>query len=147
MVLCSSRHVAGPGIRFQETQGLRRHRANLAIQAAVGHFYQVVHQRRQVLAPLAQRRQMDGEAVEPIEQVLAKAARRHRLLQVLVGGRDDAHVGLDRLVAAEPLEALFLEQPQHLGLRGQRHVADLVEEDRALMGLLELADAAVGRRR
>ena len=31
---------------------------------------------------------------------------------------------------------------QHLGLRGGGHFADFVEKERALMGLLELADAA-----
>jgi hypothetical protein len=40
---------------------------------------------------------------------------------------------------------LFLQQAQHLGLQGQRHVADLVEEKGAAIDLLELADApAVG---
>ena len=57
-------------------------------------------------------------------------------------GRDQAHVGPDRLVAADALERLLLQQPQHLGLQGQRHVADLVEEQGAAVALLELADAA-----
>src|SRR5690606_33495580 len=33
---------------------------------------------------------------------------------------------------------------QHLGLRGRRHVADLVEDQRAAVGLLELARAILG---
>ena len=49
---------------------------------------------------------------------------------------------LDRLVPADALERLVLQQPQHLGLHGQRHVADFVEEKRAAVALLELADAA-----
>ena len=59
-----------------------------------------------------------------------------------MGGRDQPHVGPDRLVAADALEGLLLEQAQDLGLQGQRHVADLVEEQRAAVALLELADAA-----
>ena len=46
------------------------------------------------------------------------------------------------LVAADALEALLLQHAQQLGLRGGRHVADLVEEQRAAVGLLEPADAA-----
>ena len=61
-------------------------------------------------------------------------------LQVAVRGRDQPHVGPDRLVAADPLERLLLQQPQDLGLERQRHVADLVEEERAAVALLELAD-------
>ena len=49
---------------------------------------------------------------------------------------------LDRLVAADALEALVLQDAQHLGLQGRRHVADLVEKERAAVALLELADAA-----
>ncbi len=57
-------------------------------------------------------------------------------------GRDQPHVGLDRLVASHALEPLVLQEPQDLGLHSQRHVADLVEEERAAVALLELADAA-----
>ena len=85
---------------------------------------------------------MDREDVEPVEQVLRGTGRRRPAVQVLVGGGDHADVGADRLVAADPLELLLLQQPQHLGLRRRRHVADLVEEERAAVGLLELADAA-----
>ena len=62
-----------------------------------------------------------------------------------MGGRDQPDVGPDRLVAADPLERLLLQQPQDLGLGRRRHVADLVEEQRAAVALLELADPpAVG---
>ena len=47
-----------------------------------------------------------------------------------------------RLVAAEALEVLLLQHAQHLALCQRRHVADFVEEQRAAVALLELADAA-----
>ena len=48
-------------------------------------------------------------------------------------------------VAADPLEALFLDQAQDLRLGQRGHFADFVEEDRAAVALLELADPlAVG---
>jgi hypothetical protein len=53
--------------------------------------------------------------------------------------RRDAHVDLDRLRAADRLHRLLLQHAQHLGLRLQAHVADLVEEERAAVGQLELA--------
>ena len=40
-----------------------------------------LHQQRDVLAPLAQRRQLDGEDVEPVEEVLAQLAVADRLLR------------------------------------------------------------------
>ena len=57
-----------------------------------------------------------------------------------MGGRHDAHVHRDRRGAADPLDGALLQRPQehHLRLRGQ--LADLVEEERALVGQLEAAD-------
>ena len=57
-----------------------------------------------------------------------------------MGGGDDPDVGLDRLVAADPLELLLLQEPEDLALEHRRHVADLVEEEGPAVALLELAD-------
>src|SRR5262249_16867279 len=78
----------------------------------------------------------------PVVQVRPEFAFRGPPFQVTVRGRDQAYVGADGFVAADALESLILEQAQHLGLQSQRHVADLVQEQRAAADLLELADAA-----
>ena len=57
--------------------------------------------------------------------------------EVPVGRRDDAHVDADVVGATDALEALFLEEPQQLGLKPRRHLADLVEEHRSAVGHLE----------
>ena len=56
---------------------------------------------------------------------------------------DDA----DRLLAAEPLHLAVLQHAQQLGLRRLVQVADLVEEDAAAVGQLELAAPHRRRRR
>ena len=61
----------------------------------------------------------------------------HHLAQIDVGRGDDADVDLDRLDAAEAHELALLDDAQQLGLGLERDVADLVEEDRALVGQLE----------
>ena len=94
--------------------------------------------------PFAQRRDVDADDVQPVEEVLAELARCHGLLERLVGGGDDAHIHLDGLVAADALERAGLQHAQDLGLRGGGHVADLVEEERAAVALLEFADALEG---
>ena len=66
-------------------------------------------------------------------------------LQVLVRRRQHARVDLDPVGAADRLHRLFLQHAQHLGLRLQAHVADLVEKDRPAVGDLELA-APIGDR-
>ena len=100
---------------------------------------------RDVLAALAQRRQLDRHDREPVVQVLAEPPAGDLGLQILVRRGDDADVDLDRLAAADALELALLEHAQHLRLRVRVHVADLVEEQRAAIGELELAAALLGR--
>ena len=58
---------------------------------------------------------------------------------------DDADIHGLALVAAHRLEAALLQDAQQLGLDRDRHVADLVEEERAAIGGSEAPDA-VGQR-
>ncbi len=61
--------------------------------------------------------------------------------QVDVGGGDQAEVGAHEARAAEAAELALLQDAQQLGLRVERQVADLVEEERAAVGQLEHAGA------
>ena len=61
--------------------------------------------------------------------------------QVGVRRRDDAHVDAARARRADALDLAALQHAQQLRLLRQRHVADLVEEERAPVGELEAADA------
>ena len=51
------------------------------------------------------------------------------------------------LAAADRIDLALLDRAQQLHLRVQRQLADLVEEQRAAMGLHELADMPLGRAR
>ena len=78
--------------------------------------------------------------VYPIEQVFAELALRDHLGQVAVRGRDHAHVD----VSVDPVGSHLLhfarfEEAEEEALHPGRHLPDLVEEDRALVGGFELA--------
>ena len=62
-------------------------------------------------------------------------------------GGDDPDVDRDLLGAADAEEAALLEHAQQVDLHLGRDVADLVEEERAAVGELELALAFARRRR
>ena len=98
-----------------------------------------VTQERNVLLALAQRRDEEGDDVEAVEEVFAEVAARDLLFQVLVGGGDDAHIGVYGMGCADRQEALFVERAQDACLRLEAHVADLVEEEGATVGALECA--------
>ena len=104
---------------------------------------EVVHEQRDGVHALAQRRQMDGDDVEPVVQVFAEAPVPDRLLEVAVGGRDHTRVDAHVALAAETREFPVLEHLEQLRLQRRVHLADLVEEDRAAMGVLELAELAL----
>ena len=100
---------------------------------------QRLHEEGHVLAAFAERRERDRDDAEPVEEVLAEASFRDEPRQVGIRGRDDAHVGVLRLDRAHGQKLPLLQDAQELRLRLDRHRADLVEEDRALVGGLEQA--------
>ena len=79
-------------------------------------------------------------------EILAEPALGHLGAELAVGRRDQAHVGVQRHRAADPLELAGLEHAQDLGLDRRRQLADLVEEQRAAVGQLEAARACAGPR-
>ena len=88
--------VAGPAITAQ-TPGARPATATARLAAAAEEPPQeVIGQRRDVLAALAQRRQPDRHDVEAVEQVLAELPVVGQLLQAALRSGDDAHVHRDR---------------------------------------------------
>ena len=58
---------------------------------------------------------------------------------------DHAHVDADQLAPADAEELALGQHAQQARLQRQRHVADLVEEQRAAVGLFETADVALLR--
>ena len=97
----------------------------------------MLQQLRDVLAPAAHRRYRNADHVQPVQQVLAEETFLHAALEILVGGGDHAHVHLHRQLAADAIELALGQHAQQPGLQLRRHVADLVEEQRAAVGLLE----------
>ena len=99
-------------------------------------------QRQHVVRPLAQRRELQVDDVEAVEEILAERPLLHLVGKVAVGGREDADVDRHRPGAADAVDHALLDGAQQLGLQAHVHLGDLVEQQRAAVGLLELADAA-----
>src|SRR5437870_13547738 len=59
-----------------------------------------------------------------------------------MSSRQGSDVHRNLFISANPLDVFFLEHPQQFDLRAQAQVADFIEEDGALIGLLKAADAA-----
>src|SRR5262249_47187744 len=98
-----------------------------------------------VLAPVPERGELDRDDVEAVVKIFAERARADALLEVAVRRRDDAHVHRALLRRADRAHRAALEDVEELGLERGRHLADLVEEDRAAVGLDEKARARARR--
>ena len=83
--------------------------------------------------------QTDVHDVEPVVEILAEAAALDLVLEDAVRRGDDADVDLLGLAVADAEDDALLERAQQLHLEVERQLADLVEEERALVGRLELA--------
>ena len=83
------------------------------------------------------RRHVHRDDLETEEQVLAETPRGDLALEVAVGRGDDAHVDLDRLGRPDAPDLALLQDAQELNLHLRADLADLVEEQRAALGLLE----------
>src|SRR5271166_2490076 len=137
--------IPRPGIASEAIHHLRCNFSDLTPQLDIIAPQEELHQQRQVVSPVAQGRQMDGDDIEPVIEIRSEFTLRRPRLQIAVGSPDQPHVGPDQFVATDPLELLILEQAEHLGLHGFGHVANLVQEECPAVALLELADPlAVG---
>ena len=96
---------------------------------------------------LAQRRHIQRQDIQPVIQILAETALGDRLAQSHIGRRNDPHIDADRLTAADPHDLALLQEAQQMALQIHRHVADLVQEQRAAVGVFDLALGARDARR
>src|SRR5205814_7638246 len=104
----------------------------------------VAYQSGDVGTSLAQRRQPDRSDIQAIEQIIAKLSLPDQLRRVAMGRRDDPDIGADRDSPANRRIFALLQDAQQPGLRLGRHVADLVEKQRAALGLLKASHISRG---
>ncbi len=80
---------------------------------------------------------MQTHDIEPMQKIGAKLAARHFRFEILMRRREHASIGANELASADAIELARREHAQQTRLQRQRHVADLVEKQRAARGLLE----------
>src|SRR5208283_403387 len=97
----------------------------------------IVHQEWNILAPFAQRRDLNREDVESIKQILAELLVPNHGGKIAMRGGNQPHVHADRLGASQPLELLLLDGAQQFRLEFEADVADLIQKQRASVRQLE----------
>ncbi len=95
--------------------------------------------------PRAQRRLVNAQHAQPVIEIRAEAPGLDRAVEIDVRGRDDPHVHRDRFLPAEPLDLALLQEAQQACLAFDRHIADLVEKQRAAVRRFDPARAPLVR--
>jgi hypothetical protein len=80
---------------------------------------ELLDQQRYVPHPLPERRHLDAQNVQAIEEVGPHAPGRDELLERHVARADDADIDRNRPLLSQPAELAALEEPEELGLHGE----------------------------
>src|SRR5688572_5653048 len=124
-------HVARPVIAGEHVER-RRAQRHFGLREAVARLPQEEGAEvGNLLAPRAQRRHLEADDAEAIVEILAELALGHPLLKIGVGGGQHADVHGQRPRLANRQNLSLFEEAQQLRLHVERHVTDLVEEQRA----------------
>src|SRR5438093_893754 len=97
----------------------------------------MIAEQRDILAPLPHRRNPKRNRVDAEVEVLAKLPFAKRRLEIDVGRADETEVDVDEAVAADWPVLALLQDAQQLGLQVRRHLANLIEQQRAALRHLE----------
>ncbi|MNS56821.1 hypothetical protein D3C72_896930 [compost metagenome] len=80
-----------------------------------------------------------GENRQTVKKVFTEPPRRHLARQIAVGGGDHANIQSNRFTCPDALDLALLQHTQQFGLQAEGHFGDFVEQQRATVGLFELA--------
>src|SRR2546426_6024629 len=130
--------VPGPVMLHEHAHGLVRDVHGAPI-LGVELPFEGLHQDRNLLPSLPERRDADLDHVQAGIKVLAELMRPHGCFEVAGGSGDQPRICADDLFSADARELAVLQNVEQLGLKPERHLADLVEHERALVRQLEPA--------
>ena len=127
-----------PGHRYEVSAVDRcRRQIDAASGAAARVVQERLDQQRDVLAAVAERRHLNDDHAEPVEEILPEALLRDLAIEIDVGRRDDADVDVHHPAGADRPYLALLQHAKQLDLQRRRGLADLVEKHRAAVRLLE----------
>ena len=92
-----------------------------------------------ILAPLSERRDIDGHHAYPVVKILPEFSSCHQFFQILVRRSDDPYIQLYRPVASHRHHFTLLYHSQQLHLKIERQFIHFIQEYRAAVGHAEIS--------
>src|SRR6185503_13313295 len=138
-------HVARPGVALHHRERLGMETADGLPLVAREAFDEMQRKRRHVLATLAERRHDDRKHAQAVEQIEPESPGLDLAAEIAIRRRDESHVDAASRRRAHRPNLPLLQHPQELRLDCRARLADLVEEERSAVGLLEQPGARAVR--
>ena len=101
---------------------------------------EVADQNRNIVAALAQGWNRDGKNAQTVVEVASELSRVDHFREVAIRGGHEPDIYRNSASSADAFEFLLLQRPQNFGLKLQREVAYLIQEEGSLMGQLQPSD-------
>src|SRR5262245_58143576 len=128
-------HVARPAVRKHPLIGGLRKTLQRAVVFVLELLEKVVSEQLQVFCALAQRRDVDRDRRDSVEQVFAHHAFLDRFSRLAVGGADQAEIGFEGFGRTDGAKLPLLQHAQQFRLQFHGHFADLVEHQASALRL------------
>jgi hypothetical protein len=96
----------------------------------------VLPQHQDVSVPVAYRRHVNLNDIQPMEQVREETMLRNQRFEVPMGSADEAYER-DRAVCTDAEQTLRLQKLQDCGLRVQAHLVDVIKKEGPVLRLLD----------
>src|SRR5207244_63711 len=96
-------------------------------------------QESNIVTAFAEAREVNGNNIEPIVEILPESAVLDSFFERFVARRDNADVYVNRDVVAHSADFAFLENAQESALQHRGHGPDFIQKNRATIGLLKKA--------
>ena len=135
-------NITRPVIRQQRVRRVGRQIDKRLVIRLAEVTQESANQNWDIFPSFAQRRHGDAHHVEAKIKVVAEFSFAHELLEIFVRGSNDPHIGVQGLIAADPLKcAVLAHDTKQFDLGARVDLGHFVEENRATVGLLEPADS------
>src|SRR4030095_1207092 len=108
-------------------------------------FDEIFHEQSNITTPIAKRRDLNRNDIEPVEQVGAEDPVPDGGREVSVRRRQHSDIDDNRLVSPHTFELSLLKHAQHGDLRSLGQLADFIQKDGPAVGRLESTEASLQR--
>src|SRR4051794_38055021 len=128
-------NVSRPGLLFEHLEGGGFDGRSADAEFGAVFPKKILNERGNIFAAFSKRRQLNGDDVEPVIEVLPKSASRNLFFQISMGGGDHPNIDGECFFSAEALEGLILQNTEQFGLRVDAEFADFIQKDGSFIRL------------